>query len=171
MQIRFIFAILVLVCSAVIQIPSAAQQTREKKMPKEEVQDLMNFVMPVAQDMLKKYGEFYPYGGVINSKGETVLTGVHNENERPSSMELIELITKAFQTGAKAGEYRATAIVYDVRIVPPGSKEKSDAIAINLDHADGLSITVLLPYQIREKGEVTYGTLFAQNGESKIFGK
>jgi len=168
---RAIFAIVVLVCSAVVSASGQTQEIKGKKMPKEELEQLMNEVLPFAQKMLKDYGEFYPYGGFINSKGEIVFSGAHDGNEHPSSKDLIDLMTKAFQTAAKSGECRATAIMYDSRIIPPGSTQKSDAIAINLDHADGLSIIVFLPYQIKEKGNVIYGEMFAQKGESKIFGK
>ena len=73
------------------------------------------------------------------------------------------------QGRSKSGTYRATAIIFDVRVVPPGSDQKTDAIQIDLDHISELSLTVFLPYKIKHKGEVVYGEMFAQAGEKKIF--
>jgi hypothetical protein len=38
------------------------------------------------------------------------------------------------------GLYIATAIVVDVRTIPPGKKEKQDAVEVRLDHVSGYSV-------------------------------
>ena len=38
-----------------------------------------------------------------------------------------------FVEGARRGEYKATALVYDVRVKLPSTEEKSDAIAVSLE--------------------------------------
>ncbi len=139
-------------------------------MPKEEVEDLMNELIPFAQKMLAEHGEFFPFGGVITSKGEIIHVGVSDGNEKPPSQKLIELMVEGFRAKAKTGEYRATAILFDVKVQIPESKEKTDAIQANLDHIDGYSVEVFLPYKI-EKSGVTYGEMFAQKGKSDIFKK
>ena len=146
-----------------------AQGTKTKKMPKEEVEELMNAVLPFAQKMLTEHGEFHPYGGAINSKREIVWVAVHDGDEHPPSERIIDLLVDACRAEAKAGTYRATAIIFDVRVVPPGSDQKTDAIQIDLDHISELSLTVFLPYKIKHKGEVVYGEMFAQAGEKKVF--
>ena len=146
-----------------------AQKTTGKRMPKEEVEELMNAVLPFAKKMLSEHGEFYPYGGAVNSNGEIIHMMSGDGDEHPPSQKLIDLLIESSRAQAKAGEYRATAIVFDVRVKPPNSDQKTDAIQINLDHADGLSIAVFLPYQVKGKGEVVYGEMFAQQGDAKIF--
>lgn len=42
----------------------------------------------------------------------------------------------------------AGSLVYDVRVIPPGQSEKTDAIQIDLDHIDGMSVTMFYPYKI-----------------------
>ena len=160
------FSVLFLLFSTLV-FPQGQEQ-KEKKMPKDELEELMNSAIPFAQKMLKEHGEFFPYGEAIDSHGKIVAVGAHDGREQPPSTELIRLLTDGLRAGAKSGEYKATAIVYDVRIIPPGSNEKSDAIAINLDHRDGLSIITFLPYKISGK-DVIYGEMFAQKGEAKIF--
>jgi hypothetical protein len=70
--------------------------------------------------------------------------------------------------GAKAGKYRATALIYDVRVTLPSTGRKSDAIAVALDHRDHYSVVVMFPYQFTG-GELTIGSPFAQKGEGDIF--
>jgi hypothetical protein len=38
--------------------------------PKEDAQELLDSVLPLAEQMLKEYGEFYPYGGSMASDGK-----------------------------------------------------------------------------------------------------
>lgn len=139
-------------------------------MPKDEVEELMNELIPFAQKMLAEHGEFFPFGGVITSKGEIVHVGASDGNEKPPSKKLIELMVEGFRDKAKTGEYRATAILFDVKVQIPESKEKTDAIQVNLDHIDGYSVEVFLPYKI-EKSKVAYSEMFAQKGKSDIFKK
>jgi hypothetical protein len=62
------------------------------------------------------------------------------------------------------GKVKATALVCDVRVVLPGTSEKSDAIAVALDHKDKYSVVVMFPY-VLHAGKLTIGTPFAQKGE------
>ena len=119
--------------------------------------------------MLSEYGEFYPYGGALDKKGKVISVAIDDGDEHPPSQRLIDLLVKTFQAQAAAGEYRATAIVYDVRVIPPGSNEKTDAICIELDHVDGVSLKVFMPYTIKGKNVVLYGEMFTRDGAARIF--
>ena len=39
-------------------------------MPKEECEELLNALLPFAVNQLKKYGEFYPFGAVMQNNNE-----------------------------------------------------------------------------------------------------
>jgi hypothetical protein len=60
-------------------------------------------------------------------------------------------------------------VIYDVRIVPPGQTEKSDAVAIDLDHRDGMSVIMYFPYRLTSEKKVIWGELFASKGSNDIF--
>lgn len=145
------------------------QTPKTKTMAKEELENLMNATLPFAQQMLVEYGEFFPYGSVVTSKGEIVSIGASDGYEHPPSQKLIDLMTENFRAKAKTGEYRATAIAYDVRVTVPSTGLKSDAIAIRLDHAEGLSVVVFVPYTLGTGQKITYGETFAQKGDEKMF--
>ena len=78
------------------------------------------------------------------------------------------MLKDAFIAGAKDGQYKATALVYDVRVALPGTGEKSDAIAVSLNHRADYSVIVLFPYKI-EGGRPIIGQVMAQKGEADIF--
>ncbi len=135
--------------------------------PKTDCEAVMNTLLPFAVQMLNNHGGFNPYGGVMHADGEIRMVGADNGQEYPQSSELIKLLKGAFAAGAEGGEYKATALVYDVRtIVPTG--EKSDAIAVSLDHRDDYSVIVFFPYKI-EDGAAIIGAAFAQKGAADIF--
>ena len=75
--------------------------------------------------------------------------------------------TQPNKQGAAQKKLKATALVYDMRVVPPGSSVKSDAIAVALDHRDAYSAVVIYPYT-SSNGQLTVGTPFAQQGSSQI---
>lgn len=66
------------------------------------------------------------------------------------------------------GTYKATGIVYDVMTLPTGASEKTDAIAVRLDHEAGYSAVVMIPYRLVEE-QVVKGTIFAVKGDGSIF--
>lgn len=136
--------------------------------PKADCEALMNSVLPFAQQMLTTHGEFFPFGGAMRPDGELVSIAGYDGNERPKSVDLIAQLKGGMIAAAREGEYKATAIVYDVRIKLPSTGEISDAIAVSLNHRDNYSVIVLIPYKI-DAGKLIPGTTLAQRGEGDIF--
>ena len=138
--------------------------------PKEECEDLMNAVVPFAQQMLAKYREFYPFGGTMAMDGKIAQVSSGTGEEHPASQPLIDLLEAGFREGAKRKQFKATAIVVDIRTIPPGKKAKQDAVEVRLDHVSGYSIRVIFPYAFSLKGELEFSPPFAATGDGKIFG-
>jgi hypothetical protein len=136
--------------------------------PKADCEKLMGSVIPFAEQMLREYGEFLPFGGAMRASGELVSVSGYDGNEHPPSNDLIRLIKEGFIIAAKEGQFRATALVYDVRITLPSTGDKSDAIAVSLNHHDGYSVIVMFPYKIID-GVLELSPAFAQKGEADIF--
>ncbi len=136
--------------------------------PEVDCEALMNAALPFAQKMLKTSGEFYPYGTAMRANKSVVSVTNHHDQERPQSGDVIAGLKKAFIEGGESGDYIATALVYDVRIILPSDGTKSDAIAVALDHRENYSVVVFLPYKV-ENGAVTMGEPLAQRGEGEVF--
>jgi hypothetical protein len=130
---------------------------------------LLEPVMPFAEEMLTKHREFFPFGGTMACNGQICHAGGCTGDEHSPSTDVIALLQRGFQAGAKNGEYKATTLVYDVRTIPPGREVKQDAIAVALDHRDSYSIVVFFPYSFGSDAELIIEDPFAVQGESKIF--
>jgi hypothetical protein len=141
----------------------------KQRTPNEECEELMNVVFPFAEQMLTKYHELYPFGGTMSIDGKIAQTASSTGEEHPASQPLIDLLERGFREGAKRRQLRATAIVVDVRTVPPGKKEKQDAVEVRLDHVSGYSVKVIFPYTFSSKGKPEFSPPFAVAGEGKIW--
>lgn len=137
---------------------------------KSEANNLLNAVLPFAKQMLSKHGEFYPYGAALSPTSQVVSVAAASGGEHPPSIEAIKLLVSGFKQGTKEGKYKATALVYDSRVQLPGSNVKSDAIAVSLNHKDGYSVVVYLPYTKRGP-DISFGQIFATVGENNVFPK
>jgi hypothetical protein len=150
-------------------LESVKTPTAPMKTPKEECEDLMNAVLPFAKQMLSQHREFFPFGGTMSPSGEIAHTSGWTGAEHPPSSEVISILNGGFRAGAVAGTYKATALVYDVRTVPPGATAKQDAIAVNLDHRGDYSVVVMFPYVFSSAGELVVSAPFASPGARAIF--
>ena len=135
-----------------------------------DLDNVLNAILPFAQEMLAKNGEFYPFGSTMTTAGEIVAQGAALEgDDHPASQPLIDLMTQAFRSQAVTGQIRAAGICYDVRTIPPGQTEKTDAICVGLEHTTGQSVSVFLPYKKGWFGKIQYGQLFASSRDPQIF--
>ena len=134
-----------------------------------DLDSLLNFILPFAQQMLGKHGEFYPFGSTMKTGGEIVAEAASEGHDHPASQTFIDLLTRAFRNEAAAGQIRAAGICYDVRTTPPGQTEKTDAICVGLEHNTGQCVSVFLPYKKGWFGKIQYGELFASARHPQIF--
>jgi hypothetical protein len=118
--------------------------------------------------MLIEHGTFYPYGGAMRPDGQLVSIGGYDGTEHPPFAEIARLLKSGFIDAAKKGEYKATALVTDSRFTFSTSGEKTDAIAVALNHRDNYSVTVIIPYKINS-GKLVLGATIGQKGEADVF--
>jgi len=135
-----------------------------------DLDELLNALLPFAQQMLSEHGEFYPFGSTMTADGQIEAHAAHDGDEHPPSQQLIDLLTQAFRQRAAAGQIRAAAICYDIRTIPPGQSSKTDAICVSAEHQSGEAIDVCLPYRKGWFGKVSYGEIFAAARKRAFFG-
>src|SRR5579871_472572 len=119
----------------------ATQPTPEAQ---QDYTTLLEFLMPFAEQMLKKHGEFYPFAAVISATGEAQARAAYENEEMPEPQQVIASLTQSFQAEAREGKLRATAICYNGRIVQDG--KKVDAVIALLEHASGNASKTCVPY-------------------------
>ena len=146
------------------------QRKAEGEAGVDDFNTLLEKVMPITLGLLEKNKEFFPFGATIAGDGKTAIANGWTGKEQPPSSEVIAVLKAAFKDGARKRELRATALVVDVRVIPPGKKEKQDAIQLDLDK-EGDSKRVFYPYSFSKKGELQLEDPFVVLGNSEIFGK
>ncbi len=131
----------------------------------------MNAMLPLAEKMLRQYGEFYPYGGYMKADGAIVEVGATvPDTDRPKSKDLIYILRNSLQDAAQRNECKVVAMVFDVTVTLPNSNRKSDAIQVSVEHSNHYSVEVFFPYQLIEN-DLVYGETFAQSGKIEVFGR
>ena len=140
-------------------------------MGRDEGDKLLNALLPFAPQMLTKHGEFHPFGAYLNSTGETNLLAAYDADERPAAQTLIEMMVESLRKDAIEKGYQAVGICFDVLVIPQGRTNKSDAIQMTIEYADGEAVNVYLPYKKKWLGKIQYGTTFASSAESRVFKK
>ena len=129
----------------------------------EDLDGLLNLVLPLAQKLLGQHGQFYPFGASVSTDGEASLTasdaglGEHPQPER---------VLAGVYDGARAtaGENRAAAFVSDVLI------NGSDAVQVELEHRDGIALVVLVPYKPATLKRVpTFRDMTVAPGEPRVW--
>lgn len=127
-----------------------------------DVDGLLNAALPFGQEMLAKHGEFFPYAVTLGDDGEGRMVAGYTGNEHPPSAEVRSLLVDGLRE--QRDSLRAVAIVSDVRTT------ESDAIRVEIEHREGASMAVLLPYAKRRlrKG-VEFGDLSAAPAEPQVW--
>lgn len=129
----------------------------------------MNLVVTFAQKMLKERHAFAPFGAAMAPSGQIEGAMSGTGQEKPDVNQLISLLELGFHQGASEGKYKATAIVVDMVVIPPGKSARQDGVAVRLDHREGYSVIVGFPYSFSDKGELVMEPPFATEGAHQIF--
>ena len=137
-------------------------------LPKEECEELLNALLPFAVNQLKKYGEFYPFGAVMQNNNEINLTAVDTGDNHPDSIKAIDQLTKIHNEQARKGGIKASGICWNATVSLENGKP-SDAIIISLEHRENYSVLVGQPYRIGLFRKLNLGAIFAQDGKHDIF--
>ena len=106
----------------------------------------------------------------MDGSAKIAFSAAYDGREQPPSSALIDMLRSLFREGAAKGQYKATALVCDVRVVPPYGRPKTDAIAVELDHRDDYSVIVYFPYEL-DHGQVKLGAAFAEKGAGQVFAR
>jgi hypothetical protein len=135
-----------------------------------DLNELLKVLLPMAEMLLAKQGEFYPTGAIMLADGEIRHVGAKIEgDDHPLSQSLIDLLTVTFQKEATEGKLRAAGMAYDVLIVPPGKHQKQDAICCSLEHCFGEAVDVFKPYVRTEDGSFQFEDIFAVKRTPQFF--
>jgi hypothetical protein len=126
---------------------------------------MLNEALPFAQQMLDRRGGFFPYAVKMAAGGDIgIVAADPGQGEHPRSTDVLSMLNEGLKSERET--LRAAATVSDVRIDSPSR----DAIRVEIEHREGLALTVFLPYAKKRLGRgVTYSDLQAAPGERRIW--
>jgi hypothetical protein len=135
--------------------------------PREEIEQLLNFLLPSAEEMLSKEGQFHPYAAMVAVDGEVKSVSAH-AGEVPDVADLLVALHEELREQAAEGSIRASGIAADVTLTDPDSGETTDAVQVELDHADADAVDIYVPYESAGDG-IKFGELVAAQGRAPVF--
>jgi hypothetical protein len=129
---------------------------------------LLAAALRIAQQHLSQAATFDPFVLVTGRDGRMLAAEIDRSElgKHPESEELARAATA--QLAGLAASVRATALTLTARL----SRERSDAIEVRLDHADGVSRLVLMPFK-RPKfgGRIEYGETMTFRGAHDVWAR
>src|SRR5690349_3860791 len=135
----------------------------------EDFEKLLDAIFPFVEDLLVKYGEFYPLASAIDNQGEIISIGSYDGDDHPESDKVIADLKIGLREGVQKGEYRAISLFYDVRVTDD-TGEKTDAIAVLVENKEEPSAYILYyPYQLTEDKELVFSESWRSETDKEIF--
>ena len=134
---------------------------------REDLDPLLDYLLPFAVQMIEKHGEFYPFGAIVRQDGQIASVGAVPDSEQPDTHQVLDLLQTAIHEGFVSG-IRAAAICMDVR-VQLGSDAITDAIRVWMQHSAGEPLDVFMPYEKRRLRSPRFGDLQAVPADAPLF--
>jgi hypothetical protein len=121
----------------------------------------------LARRKLTESSEFDPFALVTDAEGRLLAVDLDTSalGKHPDSLAIARATTAQLKTLTVSA--RCTALTLNTRL----SQERTDAVEVRLDHREGASLIVLLPYK-RPKfgGRLEFGELRAFPGPRDVWG-
>jgi hypothetical protein len=140
---------------------------------RDELDALLNAVLPFAEQMLRQHGDFYPFGATIGHDGRISLIqpDLGEDEEIPETEQIVHLLYEGLRHEALRGEIRGGAVCTNVSVHLDENDEETDAVRVSLDHAKHDPLDVFQPYAIEPSGDVVYGEVLAVAADPRVFGE
>jgi hypothetical protein len=145
---------------------------------REDANEVLNACVSYAKRMLRKYGEFGPFGYRMNEDGKVALEVVAQHDMPPEPAMLLDLLYQQLAERAKKGLLEAAGTASNVTMSQPSDEGFADAVMVEIEHKSGYCVQAFVPYRITG-GQlhgvfprvVRFGKLRAQQGAPRLFAR
>jgi hypothetical protein len=138
-------------------------------MAHEQCDLLYTHLLTRAKALLEKNGELYPIAAMLETSSEIRPVMAYWGDEHPDSQKVIDELSLALTSQAFPQRSAALGLAYDIRFSDGKDQSKSDAIKVDIEHANGESITVITPYSKRENGTIDLSDPFSMSKPAQWF--
>jgi hypothetical protein len=147
-----------------------------EELVREDANELLNAGVSYGKRMLRKYGEFGPFGYRLNEEGDVVMERIAQQTMPPDAALLLSLLRQQLAEKAQHGGLSAVAMASNVTIAKPSDEGYTDAIMIEIEHRSGYAVKAFVPYKItggQLRGffprVVRFGAIRTQNADAQLF--
>jgi hypothetical protein len=143
---------------------------------REDANELLNSGLAYAKRMLRRFGEFGPFGYSLNRDGEVNMEAIAQQDMPPEPALLLDLLRQQLVERAKRGALQAAATASNVSMAKPSEEGYTDAIMVEIEHQGGYCVKAFVPYRITG-GQffgffprvVRFGAIRTQEGVAQLF--
>lgn len=154
----------------------AAMETDEQV--REDANEVLNQSVSYAKRMLRRYGQFGPFGYRMSTDGDVAFEAVAQHDMPAEPALLLDLLYQQLGEGAKRGSLLAAATVSNVGLGKPSEEGFTDAVMVEIEHKSGYCVQTFIPYRITG-GQlfgffprvVKFGKLRVQDGAARLFAR
>jgi hypothetical protein len=147
-----------------------------EKQSRDDANELLNAAVNYAKRMLRKYGEFGPFGFSLNQQRELVNETVPRKDLPPDPAMLLQLLLDQLTERSSHKEIIAAATAANVTLAKTSEEGFSDALLVEIEHQNGYCIKAFVPYRMAG-GQllgvlprvVRFGAVQVQNGAARLF--
>ena len=154
-----------------------SKQLRSERV-REDANDVLNASVSYAKRMLRRYGEFGPFGFGMNQDGDVKFEAIAQQDMPPEPAMLLDLMQQQLTERAKRGSLRAAASASNVTMQKASSEGYTDAIMVDIEHESGYCVKAFVPYRMTG-GQffgffpriVRFGAIRTQEGAARLFAR
>jgi hypothetical protein len=117
-------------------------------MGREDMNELLTGAVDVATDHLAATSEFEPFALAMSTEDGEVLHLTAEGEGGDDAEETRAVLLEGLREGARAGRYRAVALVTDVTIEDDRGEAIASAIHVALEHSDEEPVVCIVPYTV-----------------------
>jgi hypothetical protein len=141
-------------------------------MPDHDFELLANRILAFARQAIAEDGAVIPVGAVVSPEGEVVpIKRIQLPNEEDSAETLLNELLGVFRGLAEKNQARAVAWCVDMRVIPPGSSAKTDALVLFFESSSGKATVLVTPYSQAPGPATTFAEPYVQMNRPQIFSR
>ncbi|MGA7313421.1 MAG: hypothetical protein WBX22_05540 [Silvibacterium sp.] len=156
----------------------ANKEQIENEQVREDANDVLNAGVSYAKRMLRRYGEFGPFGFAMNQDGDVKMETVAQQDMPADPALLLDLLCQQLMERAKRGALQAAATASNVTMCKPSDEGYIDAIMIDIEHHSGYCVKAFVPYRMTG-GQffgfvpriLRFGAIRTQEGTARLFAR
>ena len=156
----------------------AGEEQIDEEGIREDANDVLNASVSYAKKMLRRYGEFGPFGFLMNRDGDVKFEAIAQQDMPADAELLLGLLQQQLVERARRGNLRAAASASNVTMGKTSEEGYGDAIMIDIEHESGYCVKAFVPYRV-SGGQffgffsriVRFGGIRTREGAARLFAR